>query len=245
MLLRRISQHVREQNWFAVIIDFLIVVVGILIAFQITSWSEQRQENKLEKAYLHRLATDLDETINYLKSQDINAAETKTIIENTLAVLNNKDSRDIAVIEAVTRYISEGTYLQDFKVARTTFDDLSSTGNLGVLHNRALVQSLGQLHTNFADYNEDLLVNTDWILPIESKMAIDFDFFRFDQQTKHLYPNKSSAEILTDIRAHQDLLQRHAAFHYWYIHNLSIDYQTAIAETEPVLAMINTELEAH
>jgi hypothetical protein len=37
-------EHVKTQNWFAVVLDFLIVVAGILIAFQITNWSESRQQ---------------------------------------------------------------------------------------------------------------------------------------------------------------------------------------------------------
>ncbi len=40
MILRRLTQHIKDQNWFAVGLDFVIVVVGILLAFQITSWSE-------------------------------------------------------------------------------------------------------------------------------------------------------------------------------------------------------------
>lgn len=40
MLLRSISKHVKVQNWFAVVLDFLIVVAGILIAFPITEWNE-------------------------------------------------------------------------------------------------------------------------------------------------------------------------------------------------------------
>jgi hypothetical protein len=35
---------VQDQNWFAVGLDFFIVVVGILLAFQITNWSEARQK---------------------------------------------------------------------------------------------------------------------------------------------------------------------------------------------------------
>ena len=42
MLLRSMTQHVKDQNWFAVGLDFLIVIVGILIAFQITDWHEER-----------------------------------------------------------------------------------------------------------------------------------------------------------------------------------------------------------
>lgn len=44
MILRRITKHVKEQNWFAVGVDFLIVVMGILIAFQITEWSQTRED---------------------------------------------------------------------------------------------------------------------------------------------------------------------------------------------------------
>ena len=55
MILRRITQHVKDQNWFAVGLDFFIVVVGILIAFQITNWSEVRKERALEAAYTERL----------------------------------------------------------------------------------------------------------------------------------------------------------------------------------------------
>jgi len=45
MRLRSLTKHIREQNWFAVALDFFIVVVGILIAFQITNWSEARSDN--------------------------------------------------------------------------------------------------------------------------------------------------------------------------------------------------------
>ena len=42
MLLRRITDHVKSQNWFAVGIDFVIVVVGVFIGIQVSNWNEQR-----------------------------------------------------------------------------------------------------------------------------------------------------------------------------------------------------------
>lgn len=45
MILRSVTKHVREQNWFAVALDFAMVVAGILIAFQITDWAAARQDN--------------------------------------------------------------------------------------------------------------------------------------------------------------------------------------------------------
>ena len=243
MLLRRITKHVTDQNWFAVFIDFLIVVVGILIAFQITNWSEARQEDRLEITYLNRLAIDLDETINYLSSQDERQSKIKTIIENSLTTLNSNEASDQELIEAVKLYISDGTNLSDFKVSRTTFDDLKASGNLKILQNKELVHSLSRLHTNFADHDLDALVNTDWILPFESKITSDFDFMRFDAGTAHLFPKKASAEIADYIREHYDLLQRHAALHYWYVDAISDDYKRAIAETVKVREQIKQELE--
>ncbi len=35
MILRRLAEHVRAQNWFAVALDFLIVVVGVFVGLQV------------------------------------------------------------------------------------------------------------------------------------------------------------------------------------------------------------------
>ena len=68
MLLRSITKHVKDQNWFAVALDFFIVVVGILIAFQITNWNEERSNGQLRVSYLERLQSDLTQTIDYLST---------------------------------------------------------------------------------------------------------------------------------------------------------------------------------
>ena len=69
MLLRRITKHVKDQNWFAVGLDFFIVVLGILIAFQITSWNEARNDRRLEAQYLSLLVTDLENIETNLGAQ--------------------------------------------------------------------------------------------------------------------------------------------------------------------------------
>lgn len=48
MLLRRVIGHFRQQEWTAIALDFLIVVLGILMAFQVTNWNEERLKRKKE-----------------------------------------------------------------------------------------------------------------------------------------------------------------------------------------------------
>lgn len=63
MILRRVIKHFREQEWTAIFLDFLIVVVGILIAFQITNWSGRRQDRiAYEQAY-DRMVAEARENI--------------------------------------------------------------------------------------------------------------------------------------------------------------------------------------
>ena len=59
MILRRFMQHVKEQNWFAVGLDVIVVIVGIFLGMQVTNWNETRIENETAKVYVERLKADL------------------------------------------------------------------------------------------------------------------------------------------------------------------------------------------
>ena len=60
MLLRSVIEHVKTQNWTAVVLDFVIVVVGILIAFQITEWNAARADRDREAEILEDMLADLE-----------------------------------------------------------------------------------------------------------------------------------------------------------------------------------------
>jgi len=243
MILRRITQHVKDQNWFAVALDFVIVVVGILIAFQITEWNEARSERKLKGYYLERLHSDLTDTIDYLSINHKRSEAILEIINQFSGALNNPDTDDSELALKTTDYFARGTVLLNFKVNRITFDDLSSSGNLEILEPKALVTALTRLHTDFADQDQDLLVNTDWILGSEVILVTEFDWFRFDELTTHLFSSKSPADIAVDIRSAEDNLRRNAALHYWFIDALKRDYEIMIAQSQTVLEMLTQELE--
>ena len=59
MLLRRITKHVKDQNWFAVGIDFIIVVIGVFIGIQVANWNDARSDALREQQVLLELLDDL------------------------------------------------------------------------------------------------------------------------------------------------------------------------------------------
>ncbi len=61
MILRRITEHVKAQNWFAVFLDFIIVVVGVFIGIQVANWNDARATRISESDFLGRLHDDIVE----------------------------------------------------------------------------------------------------------------------------------------------------------------------------------------
>ena len=58
MILRKLASAIQEQNWFTVVLEISIVVVGIFIGLQVDSWNEERKNWALEQQYLERLHAD-------------------------------------------------------------------------------------------------------------------------------------------------------------------------------------------
>ena len=71
MLLRRITKHVKVQNWFAVFIDFLIVVVGVFIGIQVANWNDSRQQEDLTNHYIQRITDDFEANILDMKQRTV------------------------------------------------------------------------------------------------------------------------------------------------------------------------------
>ena len=59
MILRRVAEHVKAQNWFAVALDFFIVVIGVFIGIEVANWNQARQDRQEERRYYGQLLVDL------------------------------------------------------------------------------------------------------------------------------------------------------------------------------------------
>lgn len=66
MIFRRLKAHVEKENWFAVFIDFAIVVVGVFIGIQVGNWNDRRLE---AEAYQQSYARVIEELESNLRRQ--------------------------------------------------------------------------------------------------------------------------------------------------------------------------------
>lgn len=59
MILASLTRALRTQNWLAVFIEFVIVIAGVVIGFQITAWNEARAFRAQERGYLAELRNEI------------------------------------------------------------------------------------------------------------------------------------------------------------------------------------------
>ena len=243
MLLRRITQHVKDQNWFAVGIDFIIVVIGVFIGIQVANWNDVRQERVSEVQYLERFADEIELTIAHLRDERSFATESSESIEAFSAALFREDVSDAALVSAAKGYLTSGAFFANFRPHRTTFDDLVSTGNVDIITDEAIRVGLVRLHANYKEAQEVIESNISWIQQGEDAIYYHFDAFRYDRRTKILFDEASAETLANDVRERRDLLRRHAAFHYWLKARSIEIYDEIEPEADAVLALIHAELE--
>jgi hypothetical protein len=135
MILRRIIAHFRKEEWTAIGIDFVIVVVGVLVATEVSNWNAARITRQQGAEFTERLVVDLrEEAWGY-----------QYYVEYYGDVLANAE-RALAVLERRTNASDEALLIAAYRATqykrnvrrRATYDELTSTGAIGLIEDDAL-----------------------------------------------------------------------------------------------------------
>ena len=144
MLLRRITQHVNDQNWFAVWIDFIIVVIGVFIGIQVANWNDARASKAQEGAILVQLGDEFSEIKEALEKQ---ISVRRTYVNDIGYLIDSLEgevpSPDETVIKrALTAARSTGRR----PASSSAYLQLMSNSDLARLSNANLKRALVQYH---------------------------------------------------------------------------------------------------
>ena len=132
MLLRRVIQHVRTQNWFAVGIDFVIVVVGVFIGIQVSNWNAARAEAARADSYLKRLYEDVSDDIVMLAERQALWARQMQLGREALAATAVRPDEQERAWEIV-RAFHHASNSVPLHLRDGTYADMVSAGQLGLI----------------------------------------------------------------------------------------------------------------
>ena len=152
MLLRRLAEAIRNQSWFTVLIEILVVVVGIFIGLQVDGWNDYRKERILERRYLERLSEELIQDIDEMQ-YGIELANTRRAMGELLikSLQNPSAARDDP-----TKYITaieQAGYTFLPAINDSTFEEIKFGGHLGIIQNEGLRTSIAAYYKLIERYD--------------------------------------------------------------------------------------------
>jgi hypothetical protein len=156
LILRRFSQSLGEQNWTAIAIEFVLLVLGVFLGIQVANWNEDRRDHDRERAYLLRISAELDESVASIETSNELTKQRMTM--NQLVI----DSMlDPALVQAdpgrFIRAVKQGNYTFAPKVNGHTFEEIKSNGELGIFSDPKLSLDLMAFYSDMqsrAQWNE-------------------------------------------------------------------------------------------
>lgn len=137
MLLRRFIDNVKQQSWFAVGLDVLVVIVGIFVGLQVTAWNNERANKATEIEYLLAIKKDLTADIESIKIiQRTNERKLAVFQQNITLLLTSGSDAEIATAFAANIY--QFARFRIFRQSRAAYDNLTDVHSIELIKAKAL-----------------------------------------------------------------------------------------------------------
>ena len=150
MILRRLAEGVRQQDWFTVVVEVLIVVVGIIIGLQVDDWNEARKERAEERLLLERIRDDLLLDIGTL---DLRTAFWAEVYEYGTQVLRYAESgkRGEATDWDLILAYYQASQIWPYSTHDTAYEEVRGAGQLGLISSLDLRTTLARYYAGPAN----------------------------------------------------------------------------------------------
>ena len=129
MLLRRVIEQVRNQEWTAIWIDLVIVVVGVFLGIQVANWNTALADERLGRVYATRLTADLAQDLGSRRALVAYYAVVLDNVERTDALLADPTADPQALVVAAYR----ATEINYQPPSEATWSEIVSSGDTGLL----------------------------------------------------------------------------------------------------------------
>ena len=165
--LKRLAR-LRRHNWIASIIELVIVVVGILVALQVTNWNQDRVDRARAHRYYERLHGEL--------------AADRLSIDQTVALWNTVSVYGRAAIAHAERgdrvagsnwktllAYYQASQLKTIELEDTTFVEMRESGDLGLIADEALRKRLADYYRMTGIGTRAMILRHDPVYRMQSR----------------------------------------------------------------------------
>lgn len=145
MLLSRIAKQIRAETGTVLILEMVLLVVGILLAFQLDRAYQAAQDRALERRYLERLHVDLERDIADVGRVVGLTARRSDQVALLVAAIDDPGVAEERPAEFV-RALEQVTWRSVPSITANTYDELRSTGRTTLVRSESLRNALADYY---------------------------------------------------------------------------------------------------
>jgi len=148
MILRRITDAFRRQDWFTVFIETLIVVLGVFLGLQVNNWNEARKDRIEAETSRERLIADLHADLDAFA---VRRQWYEEVQEAALRVDDALRSEPPETVDQTWRFVLDSWIAGGewpFAPSAQIYKELQNAGELDLI-------TSGSLQRRLRDYYED------------------------------------------------------------------------------------------
>jgi hypothetical protein len=195
--------------------EIILVVVGILIAVSIDDWSDQKKLLNQKEAYIKRLIAENKQDLENFTQFKQEVEMAMATIDAFCEALKDETSSDSVILYTTEQYMMYGSLVPIFNSSRSTFDDLSNTGNLKVISDLSLRNQVVEHYAEVQRVQERMKVNSDWALSLDTRFYSETEGMKFTPWTSHLFPAQTTRERADELRKYKLDYINNASAGYW------------------------------
>lgn len=178
MLLRRFVEHLRKQEWTAIAIDFVIVVLGVFVGIQVSNWNVARIEQAQEREFIVRLHEDFAESVaGQARDLDFLAQQ----LSDQAVIIASLNACAVAPenAEAFQRGVQTLGYINPPRLYRRTIDEMAAAGETDIIQNEEikarLAETIALVEWRDAGYPHTARVSEHYRYIVEEQVQYDFN----------------------------------------------------------------------
>lgn len=135
-LVRRLTDSIRSHDWFFVVVDVLVLVLGLVLAFQVDRWWEHRRERREERVFLEHLWDDA--RLNVIRLQRLEGLHTAVVTDLARVHAAADDPAALRPMEEASGAGCALLIMPAARLSNTAYQELLSSNKLGVIRDREL-----------------------------------------------------------------------------------------------------------
>ncbi len=144
MILRKLADAMRRQDWFTVALEIVIVMIGIFLGLQVSAWNQSRIDRAEEAVFLQALYQDVLELEKNSTQLIATRIEALNALGTAADILHGRTEwRDLTEIECDALSTSHSPGI--VATSLPSWTALRDAGRTSILRNRELRQGLATL----------------------------------------------------------------------------------------------------